>query len=564
MNPRTLVDPRFVACFLSVLLVSCGGGGGATSGGTTGGGGATSSLTYLSLSASTGSPFTALNVRVKDGNTDPVSVTFSNTAGYSVTGPAIKVTTAAVEIPIPLYIDPATHDSAQGAVSIVLTQDGHSTAPASFTIQDLPPLSAYGVSAGQISHDFLIFEQLLLAHSMNEMSAVNAASTNSTVVNETGGAMGDLYNTLIPAVSDSRFDVDQAMNFGTVSSWGITPGGHTLQFDSDQLQFMDRVLAVYLTQQFGTLTAVKSRVERMPEAVNRNGQQAVTLSVSLSLMTTLNGVYELLADARKASDSTADAGVAAAGAAEMTLGATGAEEDAHFVGLVSGMGHVMQSVTGMTTGILKVPDCIVFGCDDAAGLQSDIQNNALNVASAEASMMSHVDGLLDLENDLSTSLSQSLKAFINVHDFFTGGGATNLADAVTSAVGDVGYPTLFGSMGEVSGSVGVTNTLGAAGSLPAVQLQQCSPGTCPINFYITAGVDQGGSYDFVVPENVSGINYSSMDVLIFDPTANVGLVSETVDLSGLNTSAPVTVPAMSYTCNDTDYSAPDGDDPDCD
>src|SRR6266581_1121713 len=56
---------------------------------------------------------------------DPVTATFSDGAGYSVTTPAISVTSGGtLTVPVPLYVAPSTHNVASGQVSIVLTQDG--------------------------------------------------------------------------------------------------------------------------------------------------------------------------------------------------------------------------------------------------------------------------------------------------------------------------------------------------------------------------------------------------------------------------------------------------------
>jgi hypothetical protein len=68
------------------------------------------------------------------------------------------------------------------------------------TIENLPPLSAFGVEIGQISHAFLIYEALLYAQRINELQAVQplvSASVNTSSAQTT-------LETLLQAVLAAR------------------------------------------------------------------------------------------------------------------------------------------------------------------------------------------------------------------------------------------------------------------------------------------------------------------------------------------------------------------------
>src|SRR5207249_3424326 len=77
--------------------------------------------------------------------------------------------------------------------------------PVSFTIQELPPLSDYGTQLGQISHAFLIYEQLLLARRLDELQVAQLGLNGSV---DLGAAVSTLYYHLMPSANFARQDVD--------------------------------------------------------------------------------------------------------------------------------------------------------------------------------------------------------------------------------------------------------------------------------------------------------------------------------------------------------------------
>ena len=76
--------------------------------------------------------------------------------------------------------------------------------------------------------------------------------------------------------------------------------------------------------------------------------------------------------------------------------------------------------------------------------------------------------------------------------------------------------------------------------------------------------DPSGQYDLIVPLQSEDSDYSDLTLSLRDPITDTELDSETVDLSGLTTRTPFTLPTMTGSCIDDDAADPDGDDPDCD
>jgi len=484
------------------------------------------------------------------------------------------VKTGSITVPVPLYIDPNSKTTANGSVSIVLTQDGKSTAPMSFTIQDLPPLSTYGTQVGQITHAVVIFEQILLGENLDEMQTLNLAmASNSKVASETGNAANTLYTSLIPGVNNARNDIDQVMlNNSLVFSWGTLSTGTQIQFDAKQLDFMDRIAALYLVQQFSTTPTVARMRMHSTARRTRTGKSSSTtqntFQTILSAITSGNAVYQLTEDLRNSTTSAASTGLAFVDGLQMTAASQGAEQFSSYVGMVSGLAHFTEAVNTQLNLILPTAACLASpGCNSStyiAQLDSDETNAGVNTAAAVAAAISNIPGILDLQTNAANTVDELLNSVVNIYNLAHNGTLQNISTAALDAVSSSSFATVANSLGLVKSSVGITNNLGVAASLTGIQLQQCPPSTCTTSFNVTNVADTGGSYQLVIPLDISGASYGTMDVVAFDFATNTGLATETVDLTGLNPNSTVQVPPMSGTCNDTDYGAPDGDDPDCD
>jgi len=555
----------------AICTSSCGGGSSTTTSSTTP---PANALAMTSLATTSSNPLAPLVINTSGGNTDPVTVNFSNSAGFSTTSSAISVKTGSITVPVPLYIDPNSKTTANGSVSIVLTQDGKSTAPMSFTIQDLPPLSTYGTQVGQITHAVVIFEQILLGENLDEMQTLNLAmASNSKVAGETGNAANTLYTSLIPGVNNARNDIDQVMlNNSLVFSWGTLSTGTQIQFDAKQLDFMDRIAALYLVQQFSTTPTVARMRTHSTARRTRTGKSSSTtqntFQTILSAITSGNAVYQLTEDLRNSTTSAASTGLAFVDGLQMTAASQGAEQFSSYVGMVSGLAHFTEAVNTQLNLILPTAACLASpGCNSStyiAQLDSDETNAGVNAAAAVAAAISNIPGILDLQTNAANTVDELLNSVVNIYNLAHNGTLQNISTAALDAVSSSSFATVANSLGLVKSSVGITNNLGVAASLTGIQLQQCPPSTCTTSFNVTNVADTGGSYQLVIPLDISGASYGTMDVVAFDFATNTGLATETVDLTGLNPNSTVQVPPMSGTCNDTDYGAPDGDDPDCD
>ncbi len=113
----------------------------------------------------------------------------------------------------------------------------------------------------------------------------------------------------------------------------------------------------------------------------------------------------------------------------------------------------------------------------------------------------------------------------------------------------------------VDGTVIITNSNGPTLS-PLVGVDA---GTAANSNLLECMADANGNYSLVVPLDSPDLTYSSTYLSAYDPVSATILSSTVVDLSALSTpNQSTTEPTMTGTCNDTDASNPDGDDPDCD
>ena len=558
-----------VSLFSAAVLVSCGGGGGGTSSSGT----PSNPFQIVSLGANSSLPLTPLIITTSGGDTSPVTVTYSDGGGFSASASAIAVTSGSVSTSVPIYVNPKTINTDTGTVSIVLSQNGHASSPVNFTIQDLPPISSYGTSLGQITHAFMIFENLMLGHSLTEMQTMQHALANdSNAVAQTQHAAYTLYTTLIPASNKARSEVDQIIaNNSATFSWG-TVNGNAIQFDAQQLDFMDRVLAVYLLQQFGNSSTVTSARAKVPARISSKRHKtngAVTsnsLQPILDQIQNLDGALGLMDGIRTLGQNAQADAITAADGTSMLAKSLGAEPFAESVGLAVAWPKLALAISTLLNSITPIAACVgsPSSCDNAAELANAVDTNGKEVVLADMSAVAQSSWAAGfLSNELLSS-SESLASSISVYQAIKNGDIANLWNAASTAVHDAQFPTAISLLGILKGEANISNTAGPAAASPGIQLQQCSGVSCTSNFNITGVVDPGGSYDLVVPLQIPGVDYAHVDIVAFDFDTNTGLASQVVDLTGLDPSHPIQVPPMSGTCNDPDRNSTDGDDPDCD
>jgi hypothetical protein len=239
--------------------------------------------------------------------------------------------------------------------------------------------------------------------------------------------------------------------------------------------------------------------------------------------------------------------------------------------LPAAQGEVLGAVAGVISDARILGDAFGDLAAVISGLASGDQNvlnsavNDLNCLSTFKLVKAGSDlikltpvGKLLLLKGVATTLN-----LIDVENEFFNDGSENNACSTGVNTGKQ-YPNPFPSpdqgIGFITGNAVITNSQGLAAAQSGLDL--CCFGASGLG--IVGVADPGGNYSLPVPLQVPGTDYTSLFAEVFDPVSGIMLTFETVDLSGLNTSAPVQVPPMAATCNDTDSGNPDGDDPDCD
>jgi uncharacterized protein (TIGR03437 family) len=226
-------------------------------------------LSITSLSSQTPTALTPLYISTKGINPNaPATVQFSNNTGFSVNSQPIRIASdGTVVVAVPLYLDPVNRTTSSGQVSVTVTQGNQSTPASTINVQDLPAVSSYGTQPGQISHAFLVYETMLTARRINELQAYQALPGNTV---DTSQALATLQ-TLLKAIIQVRSDVDRvSMNNALVISGGTLPNGLPLQFDSNSLDLMDRMIGLHLSDWAPAISSIAtSSVVNSPQTSER-------------------------------------------------------------------------------------------------------------------------------------------------------------------------------------------------------------------------------------------------------------------------------------------------------
>jgi Abnormal spindle-like microcephaly-assoc'd, ASPM-SPD-2-Hydin len=521
-------------------------------------------IAVSSISDTSPTPLTPITLTTAGLRAGPLSVTFFNSAGFLATVKPIRVRRGVVTVAVPLYVDPTTKGITSGQVSLFVSQRHGASVPALLDIQDLPPLSAYGTQLGQITHAFLVFETMVLGRRLNQLQALQPLLPAVGLLLVHNLVAQNTLNVLLQAAILARGEVDSVLqNNSTVVSWGNLPDGTPIQFDQTQLDIMDRIIAVYLTQQFSGLLAPSGAaphaMDRTANAVATSTSLSTIITDALSMMQDHEGVPVLIDYVQGNANST-DAQIAALDGVEPVLENSGWEKTAGLVGLASSFGHLAQAVDsinhdiGESAACLASPSCTTQQADE---LQAELQSHGVEFVSADISAISKVPAMagLELEAQSASSVSQLFDSLAWITGL-AGSGEVNSADQLDAKLAK--KPQLK-DLGVVSGVATISNSQGIAAAQTSLDL--CCFGASALG--IVGVADPGGNYDLYVPMNVPGTDYSNMTLDAVDPFSGIVLGTETVDLTGLSTSTPVQVPTVTGTCTDTD-SALDADDPDCD
>ena len=528
----------------------------------TGAGHATINVTSVSTNSPT--PLTTVILTTKGLKPgQPVSVTFSNSAGFLVADTPIRVEkNGTVAVAVPMYIDPVSNTIGAGQVSLELSQKNSACVPISLNIQNLPPLSAYGTQLGQISHAFLVFQATLLGKRLGQLQAAQALLGVDT------SAAQATVSSLLTSTILSRNDVDRIiLNNSTIAGSGTLADGTPVQFDQTSVDLMDRLIAVALIQQFGSAVQPSSQLGLAPSIVFAPASLADTMDLIIPLLQNNNSIASLVQGAQEGlrSESGADTAYALIkGAAPLiALAALGAP-----AGLALAGGIAVIDISLAYTSVYA--DQQVLDGDLKLGAKSSVlQGDVADLKDANVkALFATLDGFFATSSPLAElgqlnvlqGTIEGLSLISTTTQIAQGQGFEFLGSTDTTVASDLFKVSKSPLFGDVSGTANVQDTQGVAAAQSGLDL--CCFGANQLG--IVGVADPSGSFDLEVPLNVPGTDYTNLTLSLFDPSTQTTLNSETVDLSGLDTSTPVQVPVLTGTCNDSDASSPDGDDPDCD
>jgi hypothetical protein len=576
----------------------------------------TSGLVIRSLSTTTPLPLTPLQIRTRGLDTkSPVTIGFSNGSGYSVTEKPIRIASnGTVVAAVPLYIDRSNGEIGPGAVSVVLRQGNHSSAPVTLDIQDLPHLSAYGTQLGQISHAVLVFDALLIAQRLNKAQTYQALPGHTV---DTRPAQKTLKKLLIAAI-EARSYVDQVMlDHSAVIIIGRLRNGTPLDFDAASLDMMDRVNAVFLDQAFGPFlvspsshaaaAALQTSFSRPMEPLNSVGAMPAAsasrvpnaspiLTRVLSAMQKAQGTSDIMAAiagmAKTASatkdpvQALLDIWSAAAGGSlsvvadmklikmtelvEKKVGIAGAIlSDARVLGDLTAdyAALAMALIPAIRSGdrdqinwdlVQAAVDDMAFN-DKGESKTSDYLKTAGDLALALVGGKGG-EGLAELAHSTGSTLWNLIWAAKDYSKAVDN--ATEAEQAYARSVMDMPDPTAFmRNIATVEGMLKVPTDQGAGA--PQFAIQMSSNGESILTL-----ADPNGDFVAYLPLHDPNIDYQHIDVNIIDPVNffkdDSGTIDTTVvDLRDLTPTVPYQLPIIhSQPCTgQVDF---DDDDPDCD
>jgi hypothetical protein len=511
-------------------------------------------ILITSVSSTSPTPLTPLALATAGiATNDSMSVTFFNSAGFSVSNTPIRVETdGTVIVAVPLYVDSSTSTVTNGTVSLVLSQGSRASAPVIIDIQNLPTLDSYGMQLGEVSHAFLVFRALLLGSRLGQFQAASLLfGTNVSVAEST-------LSTNLTAVLLARSDVDRVMlDTSTVITNGTLPNGTTIQWDKNSQDMMDRVIAVYLLQQFGNDTSSLTKVSarrplRSPSRKALTPAKVADLKEIVKVIEDSRTVPDLVRDLQK-SESGLDAAYAVLKAGSAYIGDKvgphiGQKELGSKIGAVFSIIDIGRAAWDASCDLGALFLNSRYGGDPNAIAQDSANLNKDQVKLFDASI-----------STLSFGFLEGVKAGTQGSITIMGLGLAFADEQILESLAGIKVEeTALSVAGQIrnpfpSPNQGLGQITGLAAAQSSIDL--CCFGAGALG--IQGIADDSGYYEMFVPLNVSETGYSSLTLSAGDFISGSTWGSETVDLSGLNTSQPLQVPPLvhcTYTISPTSQS----------
>jgi hypothetical protein len=514
-------------------------------------------LSIASVSSKSPTPLTPLTITPAGvTNGVPISVTFSNSAGFLFTAPPIRVSTNGnIIVAVPLYVDPSSSTVTNGTVSLLLTQGSRVSAPLSISIQNLPAVSSYGTKLGQISHSHFVFQANLLGRELNELEAAQLLFPGV----DTSHARSTISNLLRSAIL-ARNNVDAIMlNNSAVITNGFLPNGTPVLFDRHALDMMDRVLAVHWTGLAGVIGLSSATADSRKNADIKDAASgtALTLKEILEIIETGKGVLEVTKSTQEALNSggALDTILAVTGGANSFLGLAlgeGASLVSAQVGGVLSVASTLSDVTQMSIDlgfIIKEsyfgngnPDVLQAAYQDINNLQTKTFIDATSTAlAAEGVNMAELEGAATAWQLAGGTACSAIEYGWTAYELAETGVDQSLYNAALSVGAQIGiFPSANQGFAQWTGTaVGGSDS---GDTSPQSSLDLCCFGAGADG--IQGITDSSGDYDLFFPLGVPDTDYGALTLTAGDFITGTTWGSETVNLSGVNTSNPVQVPGM--------------------
>ena len=486
------------------------------------------------IDAASAGPLGAVSVRTRGFDlTQPTEARFSNAAGFSAAGAALRVhADGSVAIAVPIYFDPASGQPAAGSVSLTLAQGDRVTAPVPLAIGELPPLSHYGTAPGEISRAALVLDSMLLAQRINQFEMFAALATNPV---DTASTRQTLENLLV-AVIRSRIEVERLMaDASLVIEAGTAPDGRVVRIDREALIMMDRVLGVYLENlladsNLGSMTT-PSAGDAVPKATSV-GLLVDFLQKAGNIASVQSAMIDALTQEKKLDKAIAVMGGIATIAAELApkagplVGAVGAAvSSARITG--EALGNLAAFTQGLATGDAALVDAAASTM--AAVPKKDLYRTLGNLVLAVPAISSTlIGGSASAIMSLVEYQSTVIAATEQTHD---------KAAEITEH-----YRKLPASSHPKSGTA-KGQVRGGAGRQDKVEVC-CFPGGKAVS---TLG-DREGRFELTVPTSVPGTDYGNLTLKAIDPIRRSTEATHTVDLRPFTITRVVELPVLQLTC----------------
>ena len=515
---------------------------------------------HLSISFQTESalPLSTLSIATKGLSRDAsVTVTFSDSSGYSVTQNALSVDkNGTVLVGVPLYVDPQMHSIKEGKVSVLVSQthtdgsQGPHNSPVSFTIEDLPSLT--GIPLGKVTRSLLTASALFSQRNIMSLQFLEDASNGEIEASEMVESDRSILNQTIAF----RNDVDSIMADAEHSvDVGSLADGTPIQFTRDSLDVSDRVIAVWLLE----LLSGKGPTPSAPPSTgsSTSSLQLRQLSCLVSSGTTaaqgvadgvwLGALNDLCDDLCSLNSLFDDSNVVCNPSSDrsdrITAVVDGMNSGMSLVGKSSVQMGLFAAYTNTVNAYRNVAESDMKCAVDAVSYLVDPLNNrrpdidALPKSSAQKLIFANVENTLSIKGTVNPAASFGLWNFASmVLNKLTS--SDDKDSAIIQAIDDS-----IDSI-DTEGCV-ITGTLQGGGFMGRLDMLwvETTPSTSA-QTPIGALTDVNGTYSLVIPLSPKDDPATTLSIRASDPITDVSFGSEVVNLRGVDTSRPVEIPPL--------------------